>query len=174
MSVKKGDVRSKIHTLLVKRISEQLELLQMSELTALAYITANSDLQKVLKLGEFILNRAEMLTESDLTVCLDAFDKSGDDEKLRAFEQIAQSNLPQMSLESASAILYTYAKERRGSQRFISELAKKVESHAMDASELEAGLVAQIVVSLNLIGRTESAEFGLFGRRAREVESELS
>lgn len=79
-----------------------------------------------------------------------------------------------MSLESASAILYTYAKERRGSARFISELAKKVESYAMNAKELEAGLVAQIVVSLNLIGRTESAEFGMFSMRAREVESELS
>lgn len=94
MTVRKAEVRSKIHTLLAKRISEQLEMLQMSELSTLAFITANSDLQKVMKLGEFILNRAEMLTESDLKVCLDAFDKSGDADKLRAFEQIAQSNLP--------------------------------------------------------------------------------
>ena len=85
-------------------------MLTMNEMTSLAYITADSDLQQVLKLGEFILNRAEMLTETDLEVCLEAFEKSGDHEKLKVFEDITVSTVPQMSLESVSAILYTYAK----------------------------------------------------------------
>ena len=60
----------------------------MQELTALAYMTADSDLQSVLKLGEFILSRAEMLEEEDLRVCLDAFDRSGDLDRVKAFEEI--------------------------------------------------------------------------------------
>lgn len=108
-----------------------------------------------------------MLTETDLEVCLDAFEKSGDHEKLKAFEDITVSNVPQMSLESVSAILYTYAKERRGSERMINVLAKKVESHAQHATELDGSLLAQIVVSLNLIGRTNSAEFAEFSRQAK-------
>jgi hypothetical protein len=54
-------VRPKIKAVLIKRISEQLELLTMSELSALALITADSDIQQTLKLGDFILQRAEML-----------------------------------------------------------------------------------------------------------------
>jgi len=64
-----------------------------------------------------------------------------------------------MSVESATAILYTYAKERRGSDRFIQELIKKVESHAHQALHLDKQLVAQIVVSLNLVGRSGSPSF---------------
>jgi hypothetical protein len=79
-------VRPKIKAVLIKRISEQLELLTMSELSALAFITADSDIQQTLKLGDFILQRAEMLQESDLKVCLDAFDRSNDHVKLQAFE----------------------------------------------------------------------------------------
>ena len=79
-------MRPKIKAVLIKRISEQLELLTMSELSALAFITADSDIQQTLKLGDFILQRAEMLQESDLKVCLDAFDRSNDHVKLQAFE----------------------------------------------------------------------------------------
>lgn len=66
----------------------------ISDLAALAYITADSEIQQALKLGDFILQRAEMLTETDLKVCLDAFERSKDHEKLEAFEQITRSNLP--------------------------------------------------------------------------------
>jgi hypothetical protein len=51
----------------------------MSEVSQLAALTAgNATLQRNLQLGDYILSRAEMLSEDDVEVCLYAFNKSGD------------------------------------------------------------------------------------------------
>jgi hypothetical protein len=49
-------------------------MLSVNELTALARTTSsNSNLQESLQLGDFVLSRAELLTEQDLRHCLKAF-----------------------------------------------------------------------------------------------------
>ena len=53
-----------------------------------------------------------------------------------------------MNEESASAILRTYARKRRGSDRFTRELIGKMEGNVYQASNLDSLLVAQIVVFL--------------------------
>lgn len=73
-SITKATVRPKIQSLLLKRLSDSLEMLSVNELTALARTTSsNSNLQESLQLGDFVLSRAELLTEQDLRHCLKAF-----------------------------------------------------------------------------------------------------
>ncbi len=78
-----------------------------------------------MQLGEFILKRAEMLTENDLKLCLEAFKE--DSIHLESFEKITCNNLDNLSVEVTSDILYSYAKERRGSNSFLNELISKIE-----------------------------------------------
>ncbi len=56
----------------------------MDELTGLAYVLSNDSLQQTLQLGDFILQKADSLTEQDLETCLQAFVE--DAAKLEAFE----------------------------------------------------------------------------------------
>lgn len=103
-----------------------------------------------------------MLSEDDLEICLSAFNKSADAEAKNAFEQILLNNLPMMGLETASSILYTYAKERRGENEVLEGLIYRVESEQDKAAQLPGSLLAEIIVSLNLCGRTESSAFHAF------------
>jgi hypothetical protein len=162
LTVQRANVRPKILALLTKRISTNLEHLQMSELTGLAYVTAEDSLQQTLQLGEFILQKADSLTEQDLQTCLEAF--KNDTDKLLAFEEITLANLDGLSTEVASSILYNYAKGRRGSRTFVTSLARRVEQE--NPEQLSADLVAQIVVSLNLLGRQDTKAFEHFSQHA--------
>lgn len=77
-----------------------------------------------------------------------------------------------MSIEMASSILYTYAKERRGQNSLIEALIARVESE--ENSLLPGELLAQIVVSLNLVGRTNSPAFKKFRSQANLKKTEMS
>lgn len=162
LTAQRANVRPKILALLTKRISTNLEHLQMSELTGLAYVLAEDSLQQTLQLGDFILQKADSLSEQDLQTCLLAFQNDAD--KLIAFEEITLANLEGLSTEVASSILYTYAKERRGSRTFVTRLARRVEQE--NPEQLGADLVAQIVVSLNLLGRQDTEAFEHFSQHA--------
>lgn len=107
-----------------------------------------------------------MLTEGDLKICLNAFELSGDLEKLDAFEQICLNNLQQMSAETVSAILYTYAMERRGSSDFIESLTARIESEQFSSEKLPGPLIVQIVVTLNLLGKSNTAASARFSEMA--------
>jgi hypothetical protein len=164
LTVQRANVRPKILALLTKRISTNLERLKMSELTELAFVTAEDSMQQTLQLGDFILQKADSLTEQDLQTCLEAFKNDAD--KLLAFEEITLANLDGLSTEVASSILYTYAKERRGSRTFVMSLAHRVEHE--NPEQLDADLVAQIVVSLNLLGRQDTEAFKRFSQHAEK------
>jgi hypothetical protein len=58
-------VRPKIIALLTKRLSENLEHLSLNQLANLA-LNVDAQTRETLKLGDFILSKAEMLTEQDL------------------------------------------------------------------------------------------------------------
>lgn len=100
--MKKAEVRPKIFAHLLKRLSNNLELLPIDELCSLALFTAQNEQQKSLCLSEFILSRAEQLSEFDIQICLEAFERSGDVQSLETFEQICVSNLVDMSLETVT------------------------------------------------------------------------
>ena len=83
------------------------------------------------------------------------------------------ANLERLSAEVVSSILYTYAKERRGSNTFISSLAERLEQET--PQQLQPDLVAQIIVTLNLLGRKDTREFKAFSRHAKQsVDAVLS
>lgn len=77
-----------------------------------------------------------------------------------------------MSIETASAILYTYGKERRGSHNLITALVTRIERE--QDNNLSGELLSQIVVSLNLVGRTKTKAFRKFRGMALLKKEELS
>ena len=138
----------------------------MEEITGLALILSQDSLQQTLQLGDFILRKADSLSEQELAVCLQAF--ANDASKLKEFEDITLANLQELSVEVVSAILYQYAKERRGSKTFITNLAERVELEIPE--ELKPQLVAQIIATLNLIGRKNTQAFKAFAKHAKQLD----
>jgi len=62
-----------------------------------------------------------------------------------------------MSLETSLDILYNYARENRGSTRFVNALIRRVEDEAHLAKDMDGPLLAQIIVTFNLCGHKGDA-----------------
>lgn len=92
-AVTKATVRPKIQQLLLKRLSESLEMLSTSDLSFLVRATSQGDLHNTLQLGDFIINRLEMLSEADLRNCLIAFNLSASYKVVEVLEQHLIANL---------------------------------------------------------------------------------
>lgn len=61
-------------------------MLSASDLTTLVRATSQGDLHETLQLGEFIINRLELLTEFDLRHCLIAFNESANYKTVEVLE----------------------------------------------------------------------------------------
>jgi hypothetical protein len=79
-----------------------------------------------------------------------------------------------MSIEVASSIFYTYAKERRGEAYLMEALISRVEQEADHAELLSGPLLAQIIVSLNMCGRTDSNAFQTFKSKVEKAAPQMS
>jgi len=61
-----------------------------------------------------------------------------------------------MSTQSVADILYYYGKERNGSNQLLNKLIKRIENDTSLVDQLSPNLIAQILVTLNLVGKTNS------------------
>ena len=166
--VEKAHVRPKIITLLTKRISDCIERLTVYQLGSVASVMDPKTLE-IMKLGNFILSKTDMMTEVDLQICLFALRDSADHRfKLEA---LCAKNLYHTSLETVGNILYQYAAEKRGSQTFIDELVTRVESCDLDDEVTDARQLLQLLGALKMCGRTDSAVYREM--KARVMESDV-
>lgn len=149
-------MRPKIIALLTKRISDCIEKLSVYQLGQVASVTDPQTLE-ILKLGDFILSKADMMSEVDLQVCLHAFRDSADHRY--KLEAMCSKNLYRTSLETVGNILYQYAADKRGSETFINELVTRVESCDLDAEITDARQLLQLLGALKMCGRTDSAVY---------------
>jgi hypothetical protein len=114
--VEKAHVRPKIIALLTKRIADCIEKLTVYQLGLVASVMDPKS-PEIMKLGDFILSKADMIKGVRLQICLFAFHDSAD-HRLK-LEAMCVKNLYHTSLETVGNILYQYASEKRGSQTFI-------------------------------------------------------
>lgn len=121
-SVQKAQIRPKIFTLLLKRISQHMDAYTIRELTALAAVLQHEwAVADSLGLSDTLIERCNALTGEDLANLLCSLKQEQDPRLFEVLEQRLISELAQkrVSLGTVSAILYDYSKHRRGSANMI-------------------------------------------------------
>ena len=167
---KKADVRPKIGALLMRCISENLfeytndQLLRLCEVllggpqASTETQDAGSNMIRGLNIDEFLLNYGGSHGHEQTLQAVEIFSRSSLIELQEYFEGLLIKSARYLDFSQASTALYLMVSREFGSEPAISALLKRVIDDSKRTDLIEAPVLAQSLISLNLAGVEASSK----------------